>query len=291
VIGDRDRSPAGPIGFRLANELEGLLEGISADGVITSAETERVRRWLEANVQFTAVHPFHELEERLTQVLADGVVTMEECADLLWVVRKYTKTNPYFDQLRGGLQILSGLLTGVAADGVLGDHEIAALTAWTEEWEHLRGLWPYDEVDAMVSSILAQRHVGAAIPYLLELARQFPIAGAEDSPPLLVRSVCAIEPVIRFRGQTFVFTGESTQCERKVLHSLAAERGGRFTEQVTAETDYLVVCDGGRPYWAFACYGRKVEEAHAMRREGHPLIIVHEADFWDAVASTTTRCQ
>jgi len=216
-------------------------------------------------------------------------VTMEECADLLWVVRKYTTTNAYFDQLRGGIQILNGLLTGIAADGVLGDHELAALSTWMDQWTQLRGLWPYDEVNAIVGAILAQQRVGEAIPYLLDLASHLPVAGAEE--PLLVRGVCAIAPVIRFRDQVFVFAGESAQCERNVLHSLAAERGGRFSEHLTAETDYLVVCDGGSPFWAFACYGRKVEEACTMRRQGHPLVIVHEADFWDAIASATTRAQ
>jgi hypothetical protein len=30
--------------------------------------------------------------------------------------------------------------------------------------------------------------------------------------------------------------------------------------------------------WAFACFGRKIEEAYSMRRDGHHVLIVHEVD-------------
>jgi len=54
---------------------------------------------------------------------------------------------------------------------------------------------------------------------------------------------------------------------------------------VTARSDYLVVCDSGNELWAFSCYGRKVERAYEQRRKGHHILIVHERDFWDALAS------
>jgi len=30
-------------------------------------------------------------------------------------------------------------------------------------------------------------------------------------------------------------------------------------------------------------YGRKVEKAIQLRKEGHKIILVHENDFWDAI--------
>jgi hypothetical protein len=43
------------------------------------------------------------------------------------------------------------------------------------------------------------------------------------------------------------------------------------------------VCTVDPTLWAFACYGRKVERAYMMRREGHRVQIVSERDFWDAI--------
>jgi hypothetical protein len=46
--------------------------------------------------------------------------------------------------------------------------------------------------------------------------------------------------------------------------------------------DYMVFGTAGNPCWAYACYGRKVEQAVALRKEGYRLMIVH--DFRDALA-------
>ncbi len=45
----------------------------------------------------------------------------------------------------------------------------------------------------------------------------------------------------------------------------------------------------GNPCWAFACYGRKVEEAMALRKAGNRLLIVHENDFFDALEDAGYR--
>jgi hypothetical protein len=49
---------------------------------------------------------------------------------------------------------------------------------------------------------------------------------------------------------------------------------------VSRKTNYLIVGDDGNPCWAFACYGRKVEKAINLRKQGTQIIIVHENDFW-----------
>ncbi len=46
--------------------------------------------------------------------------------------------------------------------------------------------------------------------------------------------------------------------------------------------DDVIIGANGNPTWAYACYGRKIEAAIRLRRIGHPLLIVHEIDFWDA---------
>lgn len=283
-----DREQSAAIGFRLAHELEGLLEGISANGVINAAEAERLRRWLEESARFNAVEPFRTIDAHLTRVLEDGQVTMEECEDLLFAVRRYTKANPHFDRLRGGIHTLAGLLAGVAADGALCEMEIAALSSWTRDWQDLRGLWPYDEVSAIADAILTERRLTPqASAYLFELSRQCPVAGAAgpDARPLLAGGLCEIDPAIDFAGKVFVFTGNLGEDQRRDLRGLMARRGASFDEHVSLETDYLVICDDKNPFWAFACYGRKVEQAHALISDGHRVLIVQEADFWRALAA------
>jgi hypothetical protein len=284
------RIPQKPVGFRLANELEGLLQGIRADGVINEQETARLRRWLDENYPYRSIQPFSEIAIHLDRVLDDGVVTLDECDDLLFVIRKLTTVNPHFNALRSGLQVMMGLLTGVAADDALGDAEVAALNTWLEEWEHLRGLWPYDECCAIVTDAIINRQAtDAHRDYLLSLAAQVPIAGADDeifALPLVVKGICAIDPSIEFPRRTFSFTGESLRADRQLLETAVKDRGGLTSPRISKSVDYLVVCDGGSQFWAFSCYGRKVEEAYKLRRDGHHVVIAHETDFWDAVAGT-----
>lgn len=277
-------------GFRLLNELDGLLEGMRADDVINDAEVLRLRRWLKENEEFAWIHPFSEIQNHLHRALSDGVLTPDECADLLFVVRNLTQHNPYFDAVRSGLQTLMGLLAGVSADGVLRDSELRALSSWTEEWRHLEGLWPFDECCSLVTAMLVSGQIDARKDYLFDLSRQFPVAGAMDGstgelPPVLVTGLCAVDPTITFPNNRFVFTGESKRAKRAMLDGLVVERGGIPWPRVTADMDYLVVCDDGSPFWAFSCYGRKIEETYKLRKRGHTAMIVQERDFWDAIAA------
>jgi hypothetical protein len=281
------------IGFRLLNELEGLLTGIHADGVINEQETLRVRRWLKENEPYAWIHPFSELQTHLEKVLADGVITSEECEDLLFVARKATSFNPYFDAMRHGLQVLMGMLAGVSADGILRDLEVRTLSDWSEEWRHLEGLWPFDECCAIVTGILVRRAVGDGAEALFDLSRQFPVAGELETqrgemPPLLVKGLCAVNPSTTFTDSRFVFTGESTRAKRAFMEALVVERGGKPWPRVSAEMNYLIVCDEGSPFWAFSCYGRKVEQTYRLRKKGHRAVVAHANDFWDAIASSST---
>ncbi len=283
--------PLGPIGFRLAHELEGILTGIRADGAIGQQEFARVERWLSENEQHALVYPFSEIAVHLRQALRDGVITLDECDDLLFVVQKLTNANPYFDGLRTGTQVLMGLLAGVSADGMLSDAEVKALSQWVEDWSHLQGVWPFDECNSIVTKMLATGKVNEYRDYLFDLVRQFPVAGQLDEetgelPPLLIKGICAVDPSITFLNSQFVFTGESSRADRSALEDLVIQRGGTPWPRVTADTSYLIVCDYGSPFWAFACYGRKVEQAYNLRKKGHGVLIVHELDFWDALADT-----
>lgn len=96
--------------------------------------------------------------------------------------------------------------------------------------------------------------------------------------------ICSMCPEIAFDGRVFTFTGTSSKATRKQIADQITELGAAFAPNVTAQTHYLVVGAGGNPCWAFSCYGRKVEKAIDFRKSGNPILIIHESDFWDAVA-------
>lgn len=284
-IGGATKAPRGAIGMRLCNELDGLLRGVSADGLINQDEAARIAAWLEKNGEFADVHPFSELASKLRRALSDGLLTVDEAEDLLFVVSKYTTVNPYFDQIRAGLQVLMGLLAGYASDAVIPEKEVRHLQQWIEDWSHLRTLWPYDECETIVTSMIASGRIAEDAGRLLELSSCVPVEGANPTPlpALTMAGICSMDPEITFPNKQFVFTGESRKCARSEMEARVFERKGHAEPRVTLKTDYLVVCDEGNPHWAFSCYGRKVERAFQLRREGHHVVMVHESDFWDAL--------
>jgi len=98
-----------------------------------------------------------------------------------------------------------------------------------------------------------------------------------------ISGLCAIGPTITIPGNLFCFTGKSSKATRKAIADLIISHGGYYHDNVIKETSYLVVGDEGNPCWAFSCYGRKIEKAMNMRKEGHSIMIVHEIDFWDEI--------
>ena len=49
------------------------------------------------------------------------------------------------------------------------------------------------------------------------------------------------------------------------------------------KTNYLIIGSEGNTCWAFSCYGRKVEKAMEMRKNGVNIVLVNEIDFWDSI--------
>lgn len=98
-----------------------------------------------------------------------------------------------------------------------------------------------------------------------------------------VPGICAVCPEVQVEGKIFCFTGESYRSTRKEICDIIESLGGICRGNVSSKTDYLVVGNAGNPCWAYACYGRKIEEAVSLRKNGGYILIVNETDFWDAV--------
>lgn len=99
-----------------------------------------------------------------------------------------------------------------------------------------------------------------------------------------VVGLCAVCPEIEFTGSKFCFTGASTRYTRATLSATVERLGGEVTTSLNKQVRYLIIGADGNPCWAYACYGRKVEKAIELRRQGIRVLIVHENDFHDAVA-------
>jgi NAD-dependent DNA ligase len=277
---------------KACHSLAGILEGIVIDNQINPLEIEYLKIWLADHKDISSRAPFNELTQAVSAALEDGVIDNEERADILWLCHRFSTNGDGYDFITTDLQHLQGILTGILADGTISKLELEGLKLWIEENNHLECCWPYDEINAVVSSVMVRKKLNEEQhKALISLFADFSLLGDDrtiTNPPVkienFVTGVCSLCPEVTFRGRSFCFTGTSSVMTRNQLKKVVENLGGRCINSVSSRLDYLVIGAEGNPCWAYACYGRKVETAVRLRKEGHQVQLIHENDFHDSVA-------
>ncbi len=273
---------------------EGLVRGVSLDGVVNAEEIGEIRAWVERQGGLVNRHPFNELIPRMAKALEDGRIDAEESEDILWLVRNLTTPSQYYEIITSDVQRLHGLLHGILADGVVNDDEVKGLEEWLLDNEQLKGTYPFDELCSLVATVTSDGTIdaderAALKSFLAEFVDVKSIRGvdlggrAAVKDSFTIQGICAIDPAIAFDNRCFCLTGLFAHGERIEISGAIRSRGAVCKEIITRDTDYLVVGSQGNPCWAFSCYGRKVEKAVEMRKQGSPISIVSEVDLWDAM--------
>lgn len=273
------------------NSLVGIVEGITIDQAVNAREVQFLNDWLAEHAEVANRHPYNELIPVLNTALADGVLTADERDDILWLCNKL-QSSEFFDAVTTDLQRLHAILGAILADGVITEAELTGLSTWLTEHDHLQRCWPYDEIHSLVVSVMADKKIDEREQKMLRSFFSEFIAVLDDrtitAPPVMIDGdivgLCAVCPDITLEGSMFCFTGASSRYTRKQLADVVQQAGGEFVDTVSKKVNYLIIGADGNPCWAYACYGRKVEKAVKMRKEGSRILIVHEHDFHDAVA-------
>jgi hypothetical protein len=274
------------------NALKGILLGINVDGEITNHEINELKRWVDLHDDLINRNPFNEFMTIIKSTIENDIPPKEAIEDLFWLCQKYESDNYYYNAVTSDLQTLQGLCQGILSDGVITEQEIYGLDKWLKENEHLNSYYPYDEIRSLVLSIISDHKVDEEeILVLKAFFSQFVKLQDEtiadkikkETSDIRIEGLCTSEPQVTFPGKTFCITGVLKRGSRENLQRDIIKLGGIPTESVNKKTDYLIVGDNGNPAWAFSCYGRKVEKALGLRKEGHTITLIHEFDFGDIV--------
>jgi hypothetical protein len=275
--------------------LQGMLLGFSLDGVISPEELKELKAWVADQHHLFAKHPFSEIVPKVNFAVQSGRFSVSDRDDLVWLCQQLSEQTPYYDAITSDMQRLHGLLHGVLADGKLLDEEVVGLHQWMKENNCLKRSFPYDELFALIHSALQDGAINeeerSTLVHFFERFITYSAGKRADNvfesgvPSRRLSGICAFQPDVAFVGNCFCFTGASSVAPRKRIAAIVEELGGRFSCAVSRQTDYLIIGEAGNPAWAYACYGRKVEEAMKLRAEGATLLLVHERDFWPKVES------
>jgi hypothetical protein len=95
-----------------------------------------------------------------------------------------------------------------------------------------------------------------------------------------------ISDAIEFLDRAFCFTGKFADLKRAAAERAVRARGGLIQDLINERLQYLVVGDVASPGWKFGAYGRKIEQARALRIAGaRQPVLVSESLFMEALAS------
>jgi len=203
------------------NTLLGMIEGIAVDSAINAAEIDFLNMWLDEHKEVLGRHPFNEIAPVLQQAANDQVLTADQKDDLMWLCEKLTSTE-FFDEITAGIQRLHALLGAIASDGIVTEEEVRGLRAWLNDHDYLKTVWPYDEVDSLVTSVLADQIVTPDEQAMLQRYFMEFTALLDDktitNPPehngFQIGGLCATCPDIVFPGKVFTQIGRASCRER-----------------------------------------------------------------------------
>ncbi|PYG88510.1 BRCA1 C Terminus (BRCT) protein [Ruminiclostridium sufflavum DSM 19573] len=276
------------------NVLEGIITGIAIDEKVNLYEIVELSNWCDQYKEMIYRKPFDEIIPLIQTSIEDNILTESEIQDILWACDNFKGTSKYYNIITADIQQLHGIMHGILADNEITTDEIEGLRDWSFENHHLKGLYPYDELFSIISSVLSDGIIDEKEKEILKVFFSdfidFNNSVNIDADEIIklketikIEGLCSVDPDIYFKNNLFCFTGISSRFKRADIQNIVESLEGKFKDSVIKDTKYLVIGNNGNPCWAFSCYGRKVEQAMDLRKKGKSILIIHENDFWHAV--------
>lgn len=193
-------------------------------------------------------------------------------------------------QISKSFSQLSGIVSGIVADGHLHDMEIMYLRTWLTENSELRETWPASVIwrrinETLRDGVIDEQERAQLMDCLMQLSTdRFAETGSSSAEPMPLPIEDSVTVTLQNTAfcltGTFVF-GTRAACERATLKA-----GGTVADSVTKNVDVLVIGTLVSPAWHQTSYGRKIERAMGLQESGHPIEIISEAR-WVAALSPT----
>ncbi len=272
--------------------LKGILSGIALDKEVNNHEIQELNLWVQNHNDLIKRNPFNEFMNIISEMTNNKIPKLDVIEDLFWLCQKYESDNYYYNTVTSDLQILQGICHGILSDGEINDIEILELNKWLSENEHLNTYYPYDELRSILLSVISDKKIDEdekliLKAYFKEFVKisniQIENKLINETKDISIQGLCTSDPIVEFEGKTFCISGILQRGTRQDVESEIIRHGGIPVNNISKKTDYLIIGDNGNPAWAFACYGRKVEKALGLRKEGHTIVLIHEYDFSDII--------
>lgn len=177
-------------------------------------------------------------------------------------------------------QVLTGIVTGIVADGHLHDMEVQMLSTWLASNDVVVNTWPGFAIARLVREVLADGIISEEERAHL-LAQLQALVGNDFSETGAVDTAVAELPfddnsVLKLMGSRICLTGSFLYGTRDACERIAIKAGSLPASNVSKKVDLLIVGTHIAPDWVNTSYGTKIIRAMELRDEGHRIAIVRE---------------
>ena len=182
---------------------------------------------------------------------------------------------------------LLGLIAGITADGHLHDLEIQFLRTWLAEnkqaAEHWLGAQLIEQIDhVMADGVITEGERQALMATLQTTSGvQFAETGSVTAEPV---GFPADDCDVVFVDRAFCLTGKFEYGSRGHCEAATLAAGATCADSVSKKVHYLVIgAAGATASWKQASYGQKIDSAMKLREKGHPIYVLTEAAWRNAL--------
>ncbi len=263
--------------------LKGILLGISLDNVINDDEIDGLLKWANDNYHLIEYNPFWEIKQTIRAATIDIENRATSIKRLIAVCEKHQTGSSMYNQFQTELRSLRGMCKGIMSDGIINDKEIFELEKWLKKHTHLESFYPYDEIRNLIFAALEDGRIDEDERTLLKkyfadfadfsnkTEALTPETFKNDLDCLFLKT-----EIPKLKNKVFVIININTEKHINKIKKAISSLGGKYSNSLNDQTDYLL-------------FGEEIqnntilEKAIRMRRGGHPICIIKEADFWTVV--------
>ncbi len=189
--------------------------------------------------------------------------------------------------LTRSMQVLTGIVTGVVADGELHDNELQLLNTWISSNPEVATAWPGSAISHHLREVMADGVITAdERAHLLDTLQR--LVGSDFAETGSVTADIAALPFdddapITLNESWVCLTGEFLYGTRNACEKVTEKAGGKPTSSISRKVAYLIVGTHVSPNWVNTSYGTKIMRAMELRDQGHTIAIIREQRWLDAL--------
>ncbi len=262
---------ASPIIRKSISEFYGIVRGFSIDNAITQEEIDYLKQWKKENSLYASQKGIADILAVLDSILLDGVVTLDELANLQQVVSNYldiVSTSP----TTLATQILDGILRGITVDGQITESECKNLRQWLYDNIYLSDHFPFNKAMEMLDKVLEDS--------IVTQEESAYIQGVINE--MLNPVECLREQVNSVEGKHVCLSGNFEYGQKSEVEKIIIDKGGIIDPSVKKTTDILIIGNCECQAYSNGTYGTKVKKAMEYNEKGCNIKIIKEADFFSS---------